>query len=54
MNKMSRWYFRFPEDFYALGPTTKRLSTEKKAREYIKKCWEIERLPRGFELWRAN
>jgi len=53
MNKMNRWYYFFPGNVYAYGPTVQTFSNEKKAREHIRKSWELAKLPRGFQLWRA-
>jgi len=50
---MSRWFYRFPGNFYALGPTTAQFANEREARKYIRRIWEFDRLPRGTELWRA-
>jgi hypothetical protein len=53
MFKSTRWYYKFPGNAYAYGPTTQTFANQKKAREHIRKSWELERLPKGFELWRA-
>lgn len=54
MNKKSRWYFKFPSYFHAIGPTTKRFATEQEARKNIRKVWGLTRLPKGTEVWRAS
>ena len=51
---MWRWFYRFPGDVYALGPTTKSYATEKEVRVVIRRYWELEKLPRGTEIWKAN
>jgi hypothetical protein len=53
MIKFSRWYYFFPGNVYAYGPTTGTFSNERAVREHIKECWELQRLPRGFSVWRA-
>ena len=50
MFKSTRWYYKFPGNVYAYGPTMQRFSNRKKAMEHIRKSWELERLPKGFEL----
>lgn len=50
---MSRWYYRFPGNFYAFGPTPREFASEREARAYIKRIWELAHLPRGTEFWRA-
>lgn len=52
--RLSRWYFRFPGHFYAWGPTTGRYATEREARASIRRAGNLARLPRGFEIWRAD
>jgi hypothetical protein len=49
----TRWYYRFPGNFHAFGPTTATYRTEHEARAAIRQIWELDRLPRGTELWRA-
>jgi hypothetical protein len=51
--KSSRWYFFFPGNVYAYGPTTQRFTTERAVRKHIRECWGLKRLPRGFAYWRA-
>jgi hypothetical protein len=53
MSKLSRWYYRFPGNPYAYGPTINNFTTENQARESIRRSWNIKRLPRGTEVWRA-
>lgn len=53
MQLKSRWYYRFPGSFHALGPTTKTFASERAARAYVRRIWELDRLPRGSEFWRA-
>ncbi|MEW6664139.1 MAG: hypothetical protein AB1512_02815 [Thermodesulfobacteriota bacterium] len=48
-----RWYYHFPGAVYAFGPTNGWYTSERKAREEIRKVWNLKRLPRGTELWRA-
>ena len=50
---MSRWFYRFPSNFYAYGPTTRRFATEREARAHVRHVWELHRMPRGTEFWRA-
>lgn len=54
MNKASRWYYHFPGNVYAYGPTTKRFTNERDVRGYLREVWGLERLPAGFECWRAD
>lgn len=49
----TRWYYRFPGCFHAYGPTTEQFATEQEARAEIRHIWQLDRLPRGTELWRA-
>lgn len=51
---MSRWYYHFPGEVYAYGPTTNRYPTERQAREGIKRDWGLKRLPRRTGVWRAS
>lgn len=53
MQHTSRWFYRFPGSFYALGPTTKTFASEREARAFVRRIWELDRLPRGTEFWRA-
>lgn len=53
MRKASRWYYFLPGGVYALGPTTETFTTERAARAYIRECWDMSRLPRGTQVWRA-
>lgn len=53
MTRRTRWYYRFPGSFYALGPTSRSFATEREARAEIRRIWELDRLPRGTEIWRA-
>jgi len=50
----SRWYYRFPGNFYAYGPTTLRFRTERAVREHLREVWKLTRLPNGTEVWRAS
>lgn len=49
-----RWYYRFPGQVYANGPTNERYVTEEEAREEVRRIWNLRRLPSGFEIWRTN
>lgn len=50
----SRWYYRLPGEFYANGPTVNTYPNERAARKAIREMYNLPRLPRGFEVWRAN
>jgi len=49
-----RWYYHFPGEVYAYGPTTYRYATEREARKAIRRAWNLKKLPRGTELWEAS
>ena len=49
----TRWYYRFPGNFFAYGPITAQFATEREARAYLRHIWQLDRLPRGTEVWRA-
>ena len=51
--KESRWYYFFPGNVYAYGPTTERFSSERQVREMVRWSWRLKRLPIGFQVWRA-
>ncbi|MBU2009586.1 MAG: hypothetical protein KJ624_07120 [Chloroflexi bacterium] len=51
--KESRWYYFFPGNVYAYGPTTGSYSSERAVREMVRHAWKLKRLPRGFQVWRA-
>lgn len=51
--RKTRWYYRLPGTLYAYGPTTGYHATEREARAEIRRVWELKRLPRGTEVWRA-
>ena len=51
--KESRWYYFFPGNVYAYGPTTEAYASEREVRALIRQWWKLRRLPRGFQLWRA-
>ena len=48
----SRWYFKFPGEFYAHGPTDILFSNERHVRAYICECYHLA-TSRGIEVWRA-
>lgn len=52
--RASRWYYRWPGDFYAVGPTTLRFTNERAVRAHLRDIYGLERLPRGTECWRAD
>jgi hypothetical protein len=49
----TRWYYFFPGNVYAYGPTTEAYASEREVRALIRQWWKLRRLPRGFQLWRA-
>lgn len=50
--KSKAWYYRFPGVFHAYGPARfEQPISERDARAYIRRIWELERLPRGTEFW---
>lgn len=64
--KLSRWYYRYPGNFYALGPTLGRYGSQKEVREMVRLIdhkikygkdhiyYKMEKLPAGMEFWRAD
>lgn len=53
--KAKRWFIKFPQDVYALGP--KEFETpvgERKVRDWARKWEGCKRLPRGFQCWPAK
>ena len=53
MNK-TRWYYRFPGNFFAHGPTTLLFASERAVRVHLRSVWDLDRLPSGAEVWRAS
>ena len=53
MRRKWRWYYFFPGNVYAYGPTTDYYGSEREVRAMIKRAWELARLPRGFQCWKA-
>ena len=51
--KAKRWYYHFPGNPYAYGPTTECYSSETAVREMVRHSWKLKRLPVGFQVWRA-
>jgi hypothetical protein len=52
--KSWNWYIKFPCDAYAMGPIGfGKPVSERKVREYARKWANVNRLPNGFECWRA-
>ena len=58
-----RFYMRFPGSFYAEGPITlcnergKKLddtASERAVRKALRSYLNLDRLPRGFEVWPTN
>jgi hypothetical protein len=53
--KSKAWYYRFHGAPYAYGPARfDNPVSEKKARENIKKTWELKRWPYNMEIWPTN
>lgn len=53
--RAKRWYLKFPQDAYALGPVEfADPVTAEKAREYAREWEGVKRLPRGFQCWPAG
>lgn len=52
-NEGWRWWYHFPGQVYAYGPTTNRYRTEREVREMLRQCWGYKRLPRGTVVWKA-
>jgi len=49
-----RWYIKFPQDVYAMGPVDFEKPVEEKAVRKYARGWEgVSRLPNGFECWPA-
>ena len=47
-----RWYIKFPQDPYAMGPVEfDRKVGERDVREYARSAAGCNRLPNGFECW---
>ena len=52
--KAKRWYIKFPQDVYALGPVEfDEPVGEKEVRHYARVFEGCVRLPNGFECWIA-
>ncbi|MCX5814882.1 MAG: hypothetical protein NTX75_01385 [Proteobacteria bacterium] len=60
MQRSWKWYIKFPQDAYALGPVEfsrkeyEKPPDEKDVREYARGWEGVKRLPRGFECWPAK
>lgn len=52
MRKKSKWYYHFPGNPYAYGPTTDRYYASE-IRALLRQWWDLKRLPNGTEVWRA-
>lgn len=52
MTKPVRYYIKFPSDAYALGPI--HVSSERAARQWAREFAGVKRLPKGFQVWRAE
>lgn len=52
MAKTKRWYFKFPTEFYALGPIE--ADSEAAVRQWVREFTGLKRLPAGFECWITN
>lgn len=46
-----KWYWKFPLDIYAIGPTE--AVSEKESRAKARKWAGCSRLPNGFQTWKA-
>ena len=51
--RQPRWYFRWPGNFYAWGPTPEEYPSERACRAALREIYKLDRLPRGMEVWRA-
>lgn len=49
----SRWYYLFPGNFHAFGPTQQTFPSERLLRAHLRRIWNLDRLPRRTECWRA-
>jgi len=55
MEKAKKWYIKFPQDVYAMGPVEFDDPVgEQEVRKYAREFSGVSRLPRGFECWVAN
>jgi hypothetical protein len=53
MKRKHRWYFRWPGEFYAWGPTEEEYGSEREVRAMLRESYGYKRLPRGMEIWIA-
>ena len=52
--KCNKWYIKFPADAYAMGPVYfDKPVGEREVRAYAREFEGVQRLPIGFECWRA-
>ena len=53
--KSRRWYIKYPQDVYALGPVEfDEPMDEKAVRKYSREFTGVNKLPTGFECWPAE